>query len=206
MSITTYAELQTVIADFLDRDDQTERIKTFIQLSEAEMSRKLRHWRMENRATAEIDGQYSALPADFLEPIRLHLETGDYRTLELISQSEMQSRRMQSADTSGKPSYYALTQGEIEVYPTPDGTYNLEMNYYAKIPALTTSNTTNWVLDNYPDAYLYGSLIHSAPFLGEDARMTTWAALFQSALNGIMAESEQAKFGGSGRRMKLRSY
>ena len=206
MSITTYAELQTVIADFLDRDDQTERIKTFIQLSEAEMSRKLRHWRMENRATAEIDGQYSAIPADFLEPIRLHLETGDYRTLELISQSEMQSRRMQSADTSGKPSYYALTQGEIEVYPTPDGTYNLEMNYYAKIPALTTSNTTNWVLDNYPDAYLYGSLVHSAPFLGEDARMTTWAALFQSALNGIMAESEQAKFGGSGRRMKLRSY
>lgn len=206
MSITTYAELQTVIADFLDRDDQTERIKTFIQLSEAEMSRKLRHWRMENRATAEIDGQYSALPADFLEPIRLHLETGDYRTLELISQSEMQKRRMQNADTSGKPAFYALTQGELEVYPTPDGTYNLEMNYYAKIPALTTSNTTNWVLDNYPDAYLYGSLVHSAPFLGEDARMTTWAALFQSALNGIMAESEQAKFGGSGRRMKIRSY
>lgn len=206
MSITTYAELQTVIADFLDRDDQTERIKTFIQLSEAEMSRKLRHWRMENRATAEIDGQYSALPADFLEPIRLHLETGDYKALELISQAEMQSRRMRNLDTSGKPAFYALTQGELEVYPTPDGTYDLEMNYYAKIPALTTSNTTNWVLDNYPDAYLYGSLIHSAPFLGEDARMTTWAALFQSALDGIMAESEQAKFGGSGRRMKLRSY
>jgi len=206
MSITTYAELQTVIADFLDRDDQTERIKTFIQLSEAEMSRKLRHWRMENRATAEIDGQYSAIPADFLEPIRLHLETGDYKALELISQGEMQSLRMRNLDTSGKPAFYALTQGELEVYPTPDGTYNLEMNYYAKIPALTTSNTTNWVLDNYPDAYLYGSLVHSAPFLGEDARMTTWAALFQSALNGIMAESDQAKFGGSGRRMKIRSY
>ena len=206
MSITTYAELQTVIADFLDRDDQTERIKTFIQLSEAEMSRKLRHWRMENRATAEIDGQYSALPSDFLEPIRLHLEGGDYRTLELISQGEMQKRRMQNADTSGKPAFYALTQGELEVYPTPDGTYNLEMNYYAKIPALTTSSTTNWVLDNCPDAYLYGALVHSAPFLGEDARMATWVALFQSALNGIMAESEQAKFGGSGRRMKIRSY
>ena len=206
MSITTYAELQTVIADFLDRDDQTERIKTFIQLSEAEMSRKLRHWRMENRATAEIDGQYSAIPADFLEPIRLHLETGDYKALELISQGEMQSLRMRNLETSGKPAFYALTQGELEVYPTPDGTYNLEMNYYAKIPALTTSNTTNWVLDNYPDAYLYGSLVHSAPFLGEDARMTTWAALFQSALNGIMAESDQAKFGGSGRRMKIRSY
>lgn len=206
MSITTYAELQTVIADFLDRDDQTERIKTFIDLAEADMSRRLRHWRMENRATAEVDGQYSALPADFLEPIRLHLEGGDYRTLELISQAEMQKRRMQNADTSGKPAFYALTQGELEVYPTPDGTYNLEMNYYAKIPALTTSNTTNWVLDNYPDAYLYGSLVHSAPFLGEDARMATWAALFQSALNGIMVESEQAKFGGSGRRMKIRSY
>jgi len=206
MAITNYSELQSTIADFLNRDDLTAVIPTFITLAEAEFNRRLRHWRMENRATAEVDSQYSAIPADFLEPIRLHLETSNYRTLELMSQADMQSMRMRNLDTSGKPAYYALTQGEIELYPTPDATYNLEMNYYARIPALSVSNTTNWLLTYFPDAYLYGALAHSAPYLGEDARMATWAALLQSAMDGIMRESEQAKFGGTGRRIKIRAY
>ena len=204
MAITTYSELQTVIADFLDRDDQTERIKTFIDLAEAEINRRVRHWRLENRATAEVDGRYSALPADFVEPIRLHLEA-DQRPIELIPSLEMQSMR-EASNTAGKPAFYALTQGEIELYPTPDAAYDLEMYYYAKLPALSTSQTTNVILANFPDAYLYGSLIHSAPFLGEDARMQTWAALFQSAIDGINADNEKAKTGSAGRRIKIRSY
>ena len=206
MALTTYAELQSAIADFLNRDDLTSVIPTFITLAEAEFNRKLRHWRMENRATAEVDGQYSAIPADFIEPIRLHLETGNYRALELASQAEIQSMRMTSADTSGVPAYYSLTQGELELYPTPNATFNLEMNYYARIPALSNSNTSNWLLTNFPDAYLYGSLAHSAPYLGEDNRIAVWAALHQNAIDGIMLDSEQAKFGGSGRRMKIRAY
>ena len=206
MAISNYTELQSTIADFLNRDDLTAVIPTFITLAEAEFNRRLRHWRMENRASAEVDSQYSAIPADFLEPIRLHLETSNYRTLELISQSDMQSMRMRNLDTSGEPEYYALTQGEIELYPTPDATYDLEMNYYARIPALSGSNATNWLLTYFPDAYLYGALAHSAPYLGEDARMATWAALLQSAIDGIIREGEQAKFGGTGRRMKIRAY
>ena len=206
MAISNYTELQSTIADFLNRDDLTAVIPTFITLAEAEFNRRLRHWRMENRASAEVDSQYSAIPADFLEPIRLHLETSNYRTLELISQSDMQSMRMRNLDTSGEPEYYALTQGEIELYPTPDATYDLEMNYYARIPALSGSNATNWLLTYFPDAYLYGALAHSAPYLGEDARMATWAVFLQSAIDGIIREGEQAKFGGTGRRMKIRAY
>ena len=206
MSITTYAELQTVIADFLDRDDQTERIKTFIQLSEAEMSRKLRHWRMEKRSTALLDTQYTQLPDDFYEPIRMAITSGDTYTLELSNLQNLADQRQRTLNTSGRPQLYAITDGSINVWPAPDGQYTLEMVYYSDIDALTTSNTSNWVLQYYPDAYLYGALIHSAPFLGEDARMTTWAALFQSAIDGINRDSEKSKYGGSGHRMRIRSF
>lgn len=206
MSLTTYAELKTTIADFLDRTDLTSNIPTFIQLAEARMSRDIRHWRMENRATAEVDGQYSALPSDFLEPIRLHLESPEYRQLELANQFQMQDLRARSADTAGKPQYYALTQGELEVYPIPNQTYNLEMNYYQKIPALSDSNTSNWVLANYPDVYLYGALVHSAPFLHEDQRITVWEALNKSAIDAINVDNQRSKTGGTGRRMKIRAY
>ena len=206
MPITTYSELQTVIADFLDRDDQTERIKTFIDLAEVNMGRLVRHWRMERRSTAILDTQYSALPTDFLEPIRLQVQANPPHALELVGQGELMSRREITSDTQGKPRYYAITDGSIEAFPTPDANYTLEMVYYGRIPALTTSNTSNWVLQYHADAYLYGALIHSAPFLGEDARMATWAALYQSAIDAINMESDKAKSSGSGRRLTIRSY
>ena len=206
MPITTYAELKTNIADFLNRDDLASISSTFISLAEDDLNLRLRHWRQEKRSTAEIDTQYTAIPADMLEIIRFYTTSGDTRPLELISQAEMLDRKFRNLNTSGQPAYYAFTAGEIEVYPVPDGTYTSELYYYSRIPALSDSNTSNWVLDYYSSAYLYGSLIHSAPYLKDDARIQVWAALYQNAIDAINTESEKAKFGGSGRRMKIRAY
>lgn len=206
MPITTYAELKTNIADFLNRDDLTSVSSTFVSLAEADLNRQIRHWRQEKRSTAEIDTQYSAIPADMLEVIRFYITSGDTRPLELISQAEMLDRKFRNLNTSGQPAYYAVTAGELEVYPVPDGTYTSELYYFGKTEALSDSNTSNWILEHYPDAYLYGSLIHSAPYLKDDARIQVWAALYQSAIDSINQASEKAKFGGSGRRMKIRAY
>jgi|TARA_R110000850_G_scaffold408_3_gene2316 hypothetical protein len=206
MPITTYAELKTNIADFLNRDDLTSVSSTFVSLAEADLNRQIRHWRQEKRSTAEIDTQYSAIPADMLEVIRFYITSGDTRPLELISQAEMLDRKFRNLNTSGQPAYYAVTAGELEVYPVPDGTYTSELYYFGKTDALSDSNTSNWILEHYPDAYLYGSLIHSAPYLKDDARIQVWAALYQSAIDSINQASEKAKFGGSGRRMKIRAY
>ena len=205
MAITTYAELKTSITDFLNRDDLTTVAPTFISLAEADLQRRVRHWRGEKRSSAEIDTQYSAIPADFVEAIRFYITGGDTRPLELISQAELLDRKFRNLNTSGQPAYYTITAGEIEVYPIPDATYTSELYYSARVPALSDSTTTNWLLEYYPDAYLYGSLVHSAPYLKEDARLQTWAALYQSAVDAINTESESSKFGGSGRRLKIRS-
>lgn len=204
MAITTYTELQSAITDFLNRDDLSSVAPTFISLAEADIQRRVRHWRMEKRSTAELDTQYSAIPADFVEVIRMYITSGDTKPLELISQGELLDRKRKNLNTSGSPSYYAITAGEIEVFPVPDGTYDLELYYISRIPALSDSNTSNWLLEQYQDAYLYGALVHSAPYLKDDARTQMWAALYQSAIDAINAESERSKFGGSGRRMKIR--
>lgn len=206
MPITTYTELKAAIADFLNRDDLSATVPTFISLAEADIQRRVRHWRMEKRSTAELDTQYSAIPADFVEVIRMYITSGDTKPLELISQGELLDRKRKNLNTSGSPSYYAITAGEIEVFPVPDGTYDLELYYISRIPSLSDSNASNWLLEQYQDAYLYGSLIHSAPYLKDDARTQMWSALYQGAIDAINAESERSKFGGSGRRMKIRSY
>ena len=62
MALTNYAELKSSIADFLNRDDLTSVIPTFISLAEAQFARDLRHYKMENRATGTIDSQFMTKP------------------------------------------------------------------------------------------------------------------------------------------------
>ena len=205
MSISNFSELKSSIADFLNRDDLTSVIPTFIKLAEADMNRKIRHWRMEKRATATLNTQYTAFPNDFIEGIRLMLTgTTEFR-LELITLSELMDKRSEN-NASGTPRFYALVDSSFEVYPTPDQDYTLEMLYYERIDALSDSNTTNWALTYHPDAYLYGALAHSAPYLGEDARSQVWAQLYQNAISGTNMEDQQAKSSGSGHRMRIRSF
>ena len=206
MALTNYSELKTSIADFLNRDDLTTVIPDFISLAEAQMNREVRHYRMEKRATALLDTQYTALPTDFLQPIRFLFTGSDVSTLEQASALEISKLREANNDTTGTPTTYSILDSSIEVFPKPDATYTLELLYYEKINALNNGSPTNWLLTNYPDAYLYGALLHTAPYLQEDSRIQTWAALYQKAISDINSESERSKTSASGRRIKIRSY
>ena len=205
MSITSYSELKTAIADFLNRDDLTSAVPTFITLAESSIQRRIRHWRQEKRSTITLDAQYEALPADFLEAIRFYVTSNGTNPLEPISQADMLDRKQLARDTSGRPRFYAMTAGQFELYPVPDGSYDAEIYYYSRIPALSDVAPTNWLLEYFPDVLLYGALVHSAPYLKEDARIQIWSALYQEAVDSINVSSQQAKFG-SGQRLKIRSY
>jgi hypothetical protein len=204
MTIGTYAQLKDTIADFLLRDDLTAAIPTFIRLAEARIDRDLRHWRQEKRSVAQLDTQYSAIPADFLRPIRLQITDLPTGEVAPISTAQMLQLRGDRNDRVGRPTNYALTAGSIELYPTPDNTYNASLVYYGRIDALSDSNTTNWLLTEAPDAYLYGALIHSAPYLKDDPRITVWGTLYTVAIDTLNTTSEDAKFGGTGLVMKTK--
>jgi len=205
VSIANYTDLQSAVADFLNRDDLTSVIPTFIAMAEANLNRSVRHWRMEDRATALLDTQYSALPTNYLEIIRASLLDGNTHILEQAGAHDIAKMRAEGIDQAGRPKYFAIVENSIEVYPTPDQDYTIEIVYYEQLPDLAT-NSTNWLLNTYPDAYLYGALVHSAPYLGEDARAQTWASLFQAAVSAINTDGDRAKNSGSSRNMRLRSF
>ena len=148
---------------------------------------------MEKRANAVADTQYTALPTDYLEMIRLSIIDSTTSTIENVGQFEISKLRAQNNNTTGKPVNFTILDGSIELNPTPDSSYNIQLLYYGKIPPLNAQTTSNWVLENYPDAYLYGSLLHTAPYLQEDARATTWASLYKTATDAINLDSDYAK-------------
>jgi len=206
MTIANYSQLKTAVADFLNRDDLTSVIPTFIALAEKQMQKEIRHHRMMRRSEGQIDSRYSPLPPTWLETIRLHVSGIESYRLELTSLDDMLQLREENGGVTGRPTHYAHFGENIEIFPTPDGAYDIELMYYEKIPALSDSNTSNWLLEVSPEAYLYGALVHSAPYLKDDARVQVWGGLYAGAMDAVNRESERARFGGSGLRMRVRSY
>lgn len=205
MSISTYDELKSAVADFLNREDLTSAIPTFISLAESRLDRELRHWKQTKRATVVLSTQYNdVLPADFLQPVRLQLTDGPTGEVSPISVAQMLQLRGERSDQPGKPTNYALTAEDLEIYPTPDATYNASLVYFARTTPLSTGNQTNWLLTEAPDAYLYGSLLHAAPYLKDDARLAVWESLYKLASDALNTSSDDARFGGTGLRMKTR--
>jgi hypothetical protein len=206
MAITTYSELKSAVADFLNRDDITDTIPTFIAMAEATINRDLRHWRMEQRSTAEIDDQYLTLPTDWLETIRLTVKDTVPYPMNLASKSQIEDYRFKGNNVAGKPLYYTHIAGELELFPTPDATYDIELLYKQKVEALSDSNTSNWLLSEAPDLYLYATLVETAIYLRDDERLASFGALYQSKLDAVNRQSNRATESGSGLKLNIRSY
>lgn len=206
MAISNYSELQTAIADFLNRDDLTSMLPTFIAMAEGQLNRDVRHWKMEQRSTADLDDQYLTLPTDWIETVRITVRDTTPYALNLMSRDELLDRRFSGDDVAGKPVYYAHIAGEIEVYPTPDATYSVELLYRQKIESLSDSNTTNWLLTEAPDLYLYACLVETCTYLRDDERLASFGALYQSKLDKLNLSSQRSTVSGSGLKMTIRSY
>jgi len=194
MALANFTDLKASVADFLNRSDLTTVIPDFITMCEAGFNRELRVREMSVRTQAPIDSQYVKLPDDFLGMRNIDLMTDPVTPLSYKNLQNLDIHRR--ADATGKPIYYSITQNNIEFAPSPDAEYTLEIVYYQKVPALS-ANTTNWLLDNHPDAYLYGTLMHSAPYLQADERIGVWAGKYQQVINQITTSDENAKFSGS---------
>jgi hypothetical protein len=181
-AITSYATLLTEAASTLNRSDLTSHIPGWVGMAEAAMNRRLRARKMITRSVATISDGYSAVPDDFLGVRTLSL-TGTPKKLSFLTPDQF-DQALQGQET-GVPRYYTILGGEFGYYPTPSDDNTAQLSYWQKIPALSDANTSNWMLANHPDAYLYGSLIHSAPKLKDDERVTLWASAFGTILDDI---------------------
>ncbi len=172
MAITTYSELQTAVANWLDRGGDaafTARVPEFIALGESRLNRllRLRVMQADTPLTGTIGLRTLALPTDFVEPIRLQLTTfGDFVRLAAQDASTMRYRM-----TNGTPQAWAVNGANIDVDCPCDQAHTFTF-HYRKSFALSDTATTNWLLSNHPDVYLFAALVESGLFT-EDASYLT---------------------------------
>lgn len=203
MAFTNYSALKTSIANYLGRTDLTNQIPDFITLAEIRLQRELRTRPMLKSATATMTGGDNTvgLPTDFLEMRDLYLQGNPRQPVSYMSPSAF--TRNARAEESGKCIDYTILGSEMAFAPIPDTAYVLEMLYYYKPDALSDTNPSNVFLANYPDALLYGALAQAEPFLMNDARIATWAGLYDSAIELIKTSDDSSEYNGVPLQMKL---
>ena len=198
MAIGTFAELKTAAANWLDRSDLTDRIPEFIVLAEARFNRVLRIRDMETVSTAistTAGTREYDLPTGFVQMREFHLTTDPLTPLSYIT-PEMMSR-IWAGSSRGKPEVFTVIADKVRLGPNPDAVYTTSMLYYKKITALSASATTNDMLTNNPDIYLYGTLLEATPFIMQDERVGLWLAAFEKAVNDIQNQDNKDRHSGS---------
>lgn len=182
-----YTSLQGTIINYARRAGDVEfatLIPTFIEMCESKLNMRLRLAEQETETTLTPTNGVAALPADYLA----------WRTVKVGTDvlSHISPEQTSRFDYAGTPEYFAIVGDDLVLYPTSSSSVTL--GYYKKIPALSTSAATNWVLTKAPQAYIYGSLLEAAPFLGEDQRMPLWMQSFEQSLMDLIKADEKVRF------------
>jgi hypothetical protein len=193
MAITNYTELKASVADWLNREDLTAQIPDFISFSEARLNRTLRTREMLTRRRTTTSNGFIALPFDYLETFQLQLPANATNTPEPLTYiGPDEAARFKATSMTGNTRYYTIIDSAYELIPTPPSSVELTITYYAKIPALSSTQTSNWMLAKAPDLYLYATLANAAPYLQNDERIPVWSQLASSAFDELMMDSERA--------------
>ena len=202
MAISNYTELQTAVANWLDRDDLSARIPEFIGLCEARFNRSLRIRAMETLDTSVstvADIKTIALPTGYVQMRDIHITGDPLVQLQYVTPEIM--NRIHAGSVAGRPEVYTIIGENIVLGPTPDAVYSTSMLYYKTFDALSDSSPTNWVITNAPDVYLYGTLLEAEPFLMNDARVQLWATALTESINTLQEQDNKDRHSGSALRV-----
>ena len=183
----TYAGLQAAIIDQSWRAGDSvfaAAVPDFIRAAEMQMNRKLRVRQMVTISTASISSEFAGIPADMQDPISFTLSDGtvlDCQPMGAVADDNWVS----GGARTGKPMTYTIAGGQFQFSPIPNQAYSARLVYYAQIPQLSNSTTTNWLLTSHGDAYLYGALTMAEGYLSEDARVGTWGTIYGQIIDDL---------------------
>ena len=193
--IGDYASLVAKVKLWLDRDDLDAMMPTFIGIIEPYLNRTLRTPDMEAVTYPVATGGVFTLPADCLA-VRGVSVAG--RPLDAMSPaSQMAAFGSPQGIVGGCATSYSIRGNVVTLAPGgPTGTVTATLLYCQRIPALTFSAPTNWLLTSHPDIYLYGTLAQAEAYIENPDRAAQWTSLFDGAVESLVEAAGKTRFGG----------
>lgn len=188
MSITTYAELGTAMANWLHRGGLTDRIAEFISLGEARIGREVRARQMETKTTLTVSDETVDLPSDFEANRALRVRGSNIGWCDYMTPDAFFTEFASSSSSSRK--VYTIFGSEIIFPTTPAG--DIDFYYYKRLTALSSS--TNTLFTANPDLYLYAAMAAAQPFLKNIPLMPMWESLYIGVRDSVNKSHKEGRY------------
>ena len=197
-TLATAANLATDVAAWLARADQTADIPTMIILAEAKFNRLLRSLEHETVNPAfPLTGEYVPVPADFLEFKSGYIVGNPKIPLQYLPGDSMNAT---TTPTTAYTSVQYFTQEgtNFRFSPVPSGSV-AHIAYFTKLPTLSGVGAAyNWLLQQHPDAYLYGTLLEASGRVHDLQQVKGWQSAYSAAIQQITDADMRKRYGCNG--------
>lgn len=180
MAISNYTELKAAVESWTHRGDLTAVVPDFVSMGEAYLNRVINAPEMEENATVttSTSDRFASLPTGCKQVKSLADSNGELMRPALAGYVQAES----IGASSGLPRFYAVTD-RFEFDRVSDQVYSLSCIYTKKLDIET--DTTNWLLTDHPDCYLYAALMQATPYIKNDSRVSLIKGLLDDAIHAV---------------------
>jgi hypothetical protein len=193
MALATYDDLKSAILRWVARPDLANDVADFVSLFEAEARTKLNlsDQLTTTTITTVATNPLITIPTDAAAIVSLSVLNGP--TLVKTTRDYINTTGI--AGEFGLPQYYVDENAtQLRLAPIPSSARDISLVYKRKFASLSVGSPTNWLLTDFPNLYLYGSLRHAKRFMQDDQ----WAEVenaYNTALADVKAFLANKRFG-----------
>ena len=190
--VLTYDSLTETVKQYLERKDAAvvNAIPTFITLAEFEIAEQIKTLGQLQivESTMTSDNPVLQKPARWRKTVSMNVTVDGKKQPVLLRKYEYLKNYWPDATQTDVPLYYADTDWDHwYLAPTPSTDFTFEVLYYERISPLSSTNQTNWLTQNAPNAMLFGTLLQAMPFLKNDQRQI-FQQKYTESLQSLKAE------------------
>ncbi len=176
MALQTYSDLISAVDSYSTWPGAPTDL--FVSLAEEALRPLLTHRLMEKKITISVPaGENAQLPDDFQEA-RSILVNG--HPVDLLS--------FQNHNFGASSFGYVITGNSLEVRPAITSDYSVDLSYYQRLPALSLTNQTNWLMTNFPTVYLRATLAQLYHWAKDDKAEQIEKDLTSDALSAVVRD------------------
>jgi len=189
MAISNVGELKSELSAYLFHQRLANRYDNCITLFETAANSRLRVRQQEAQTNLTVNaGGNANLPTDYLTWRAVKWDQGASHFVELDYVHPAYINTSYHS-FNGRPNLFTIVGQVINVKPLQTTPTTIQLSYYQKIPTLAdaVNQTTNWLLTEYPNAYLYGVLTELAAV----QRNADMAQLYKARRDETFAEITQ---------------
>ena len=181
----TYDSLVSTVQQYLERNDAavTNQIPVFISLAEFAIAQQIKTLGQVEVAAGvmKINNPVIPKPARWRKTVSMSVTVNNEKQPVFLRKYEYLTN-YNAESTPGQPLYYGdYDYDNWYVSPVPDKAYPFEVLVYQRLQPLSSTNQTNWLTNNAPNAILFGTLLEAVVYLKDDQRV-----IFQQKYDAAM--------------------